>query len=359
MSVQGADPSDFWVITAFFNLAGWSSRIDNYHAFRRALSVPLATIEWNPSGRFDLGDADADLLIQRQGGDLMWQKERLLGILLAALPEHVRYVAWVDCDVIFADPQWHERTRRLLQDCLVVQPFRRVVYLPRAATRRLIGGQDSLEAVLRGVPSGHALAAGGASDGEGCDWVAPGHPLRASFLDAFEHVHDDIARFDLDRRFEAGGGNRYDVTRPTCGYAWSARFDAIRRIGFYERCVVGGGDLLFAYGLAGQHAEVVANHHSVGWDFYGGGASYRAWALQAADLCRGRFKCGDETIVHLYHGSLENRQSRSRVDGLARFGLDIERDIVADPGAPWSWTRDASELNGYFLQYMRNRKEDS
>ena len=106
------------------------------------------------------------------------------------------------------------------------------------------------------------------------------------------------------------------------------------------------------------HREPSHRHRSVGWDFYGGGASYREWAQPAAAVCRGRLRCGDETIVHLYHGSLDNRQYRSRIDGLVRFGLDLERDIAADPGAPWSWTRDATELNGYFLEYLRNRKED-
>ena len=103
---------------------------------------------------------------------------------------------------------------------------------------------------------------------------------------------------------------------------------------------------------------MIAKHRTFGWDFYFGGAGYREWAHRAAELCRGQLRCGDETVVHLYHGSLDNRQYRSRIDGLVRFGLDIERDIVADPGAPWSWRRDANELNGYFLEYLRNRKED-
>lgn len=341
MSGSAAE-SDLWVITAYFNLAGWSSRIKNYRAFHRALSAPLATIEWNPSGRFELADADADLLIRVRGGDLMWQKERLLGVALSALPRHVRYVAWVDCDVVFADPQWHEHTRRLLQDLLIVQPFRRVVYLSGEPTRRLVGDGDSLAEMLL--------------DDSGCNQSRP------SFLDLFERAGDEIARIDLQRRFEPQPGRvgRYDImARPAYGHAWAARIDVIRRIGFYERCVVGGGDLLSAYGLVGQYEAMTANHRSVGWDFYGGGASYRDWAHQAADICRGRFKCGDETIVHLHHGSLENRQYRSRIDGLVRFELDIDRDIAADPGEPWSWTRDATELNGYFLEYLMNRKEDS
>ncbi len=332
--------SDLWVITAYFNLAEWTSRIENYRAFHRALSVPLATIEWNPSGRYALTEADADLLIHVSGGDLMWQKERLLGLALSALPEHVRYVAWVDCDVIFADAHWYECTRRLLQDHFVVQPFRRVVYLRKEPTRRILLGQYSAAEACRNSAD----------------------PSRPSFLDLFERVGDEIARIDLSRRFdpEPGSTGRYDImARPAYGHAWAARVDAIRRIGFYERCVVGGGDLMSAYGVIGCADEMIANHRSVGWHFYGGGASYRDWALSAAAHCRGRLKCGDGIIAHLYHGSLEDRQYRSRIDGLMRFGLDIEHHIAADPGAPWSWTRSARELNGYFLTYLRNRREDA
>ncbi|MBI3447891.1 MAG: hypothetical protein HY049_03065 [Acidobacteria bacterium] len=331
--------SDLWVITAYFNLAGWSSRLENYRSFRRALEVPLATVEWSPAGAYALGGDDADLLMQIPGGDLMWQKERLLGLALSALPDHVRYVAWVDCDVIFADPLWHERTRRLLRDYRIVQPFRRVAYLRPEATRRIALGRESAA--------------------EACANSA--HPSRPSFLDLFERIGDDIARVDLSRRFDPvpGGAGRYDImARPAYGHAWAARTETLRRIGFYERCVVGGGDLMSAYALVGRAEEMIANHRSVGWDFYGGGASYRNWAAPAADACRGNLACGDETLAHLFHGTLEDRQYRSRIDGLAPFGLDIDRDIAAEPGAPWSWTRSAAELNGYFLAYIRNRRED-
>jgi hypothetical protein len=335
--MTGTALSDLWVVTAYFNLAGWSSRLTNYHAFRRALSVPLATIEWHPSGQFALAGDDADLLIQLQGGDLMWQKERLLSIVLAALPAHVRYVAWVDCDVIFANPQWHAHTKQLLQEHVLVQPFSRVVYLGNESTQRLIGG-------------GHF-------DGD-----AEGSNSRPSFLHLYEQVGHDIARVDLQRRFEPqpGRGTRYNImARPAYGHAWAARVDTLRQIGFYQRCVMGGGDLLSAYGLVGHYEEMLANHRSVGWDFYGGGASYREWANEAAGLCRGRLKCGDEIIIHLFHGSLDNRQYRSRIDGLVRFRLDLDRDIEARPGEAWSWKRYAAELNGYFLEYLRRREEDA
>ena len=63
-------------------------------------------------------------------------------------------------------------------------------------------------------------------------------------------------------------------------------------------------------------------------------------------------------MLHLFHGTLADRQYRSRIDGLARYGLDVDRDLTASAGEPWSWTRQREELNAYVLGYLRNRRED-
>ncbi len=114
---------DFWAITTYFNLTNGVQRRHNYHCFRRQMSVPLLTVEWNPDGHFQLTEGDADIMLQIGGGDLMWQKERLLNLAIRALPEHVKYVAWIDCDVLFADPDWADESKALLADKSVIQLF--------------------------------------------------------------------------------------------------------------------------------------------------------------------------------------------------------------------------------------------
>lgn len=331
-----ARDSDFWVITAYYNPVCWSSRLDNYRAFRRELAAPLLTVEWDPAGRFSLGATDADVLVQIPGGDHMWQKERLLGIALAALPAHVRHVAWLDCDVVFADPGWQERIRSQLETSDIVQPFRQVEYLDQAATCRVTAG-DRLEEQL----SPFTL------------------DRRPSFLDVHSALGERTAELDLGRRFEpAPGSGRYQImARPAYGHAWAARRELMARIGWYDRCVLGGGDLFFAYGIAGQAEALIGNHQSVGWDFYGG-AGYREWAAAIPRHGWPRVACGDGTLLHLFHGELADRQYRSRIDGLVPYGLDLQKDVVARPGEPWSWVRDRAELDAYVLAYLRNRQED-
>lgn len=332
MSGAGAG-GDFWVVTTYYNPVGWRSRLANYHLFRSRLDAPLLTVEWDAAGRYELDDADADLLVRIAGGDTMWQKERLLGIALAALPAHVQFVAWLDCDVFFASRDWHERTRALLGHHDIVQPFRRVTYLDAAWTRRYAGAA--------GMPAAAALAGGLAT--------------RPSFLDFHARAGAKTAHADLTHRFAPAPDGRYPImARPAYGHAWAARREVLERTGWYERCVLGGGDLLHAYGVIGQYEALIANHQSVGWDFYGS-AGYRRWA---ESLGRLQVACGDEELLHLHHGALADRQYRSRIDGLARYKMDVETGVVAAPGRPWSWAQNRAALNEYVLAYLRNRNED-
>jgi len=64
-----------WVITSYFNPAGFHRRLTNYRAFRERISAPLLTVELSFGGGFALASSDADVLVQLCGGDVMWQKD--------------------------------------------------------------------------------------------------------------------------------------------------------------------------------------------------------------------------------------------------------------------------------------------
>ena len=123
-----------WAITAYFNPARFQRRHANYQAFRKALGLPLLTVEWSPAASFDLTDADADRLILISGGDLMWQKERLLNIAISQLPPECDQVAWFDCDVVFPDSRWMSDMSAALEHAVVIQLFSQVIHLPSVPT---------------------------------------------------------------------------------------------------------------------------------------------------------------------------------------------------------------------------------
>jgi hypothetical protein len=125
------DGDDFWAITSYFNPAGYRSKYVNYQQFRKHLAVPLMAIELSYGPDFELKDDDAEIVLRRRGRDVLWQKERLLNIALAALPSRCRRVAWVDCDVIFESRDWPGQTRSQLDRFALVQLFSHVYRLPQ------------------------------------------------------------------------------------------------------------------------------------------------------------------------------------------------------------------------------------
>ena len=128
----------FYAITSYFNPFHNADRIHNYLTFRKNLRLPLITVEWAPDGIFELTNDDADEVIQISGGNIMWQKERLLNIALESLPLSCEYLAWLDSDIIFSDPNWHERARALLKKYDFIQLFDKVNYLPKLARESFI-----------------------------------------------------------------------------------------------------------------------------------------------------------------------------------------------------------------------------
>src|SRR5262249_45258308 len=147
------------------NPARYQRRLANYRVFRERLIVPLVTVELAYGHDFELDGEDAEILIRLRGGDILWQKERLLNIALRALPDKYRNVVWFDCDVVFEADDWPERTSLLLDRYTLVQPFSRL-YLMSADG--LSGQGRARESKLRysvpfliatGIPAASCMAA--------------------------------------------------------------------------------------------------------------------------------------------------------------------------------------------------------
>ena len=99
-----------WAITCFFNPHGHRNKSRHYRLFRQGLQcagVPLLTSELAfGDAPFELTARDADRLIQLPAEDVLWHKERLLNLSLDRLPDGCDKVAWIDCDVLLANPRW-------------------------------------------------------------------------------------------------------------------------------------------------------------------------------------------------------------------------------------------------------------
>ena len=302
-----------WAISCYFNPIGYKRRLQNYVAFRRRLSVPLVTVELAYGDGFDLQPDAADILIQLKGKDVLWQKERLLNLALAKLPEHCDSVAWLDCDVVFERDDWAEQALRGLERVPLLQPFQRVYEPP----------SDSPDPTRRpsDAPLGVSLAS-----------------LLAQGI-----VTSAILRSNM--RVEHSSNS---------GLAWVARRELVDRDGFYDACVMGGGNRAILCGALGTPADAI-NYlvMSPAWAEH-----YKEWAGRHFDGVRGAIGCTEGVITHLWHGDLGRRRYGERHREFSTYDYTPATDIALDDSGCWRWSSQKPDMHTYVADYFRSRRED-
>ncbi|MCB1502613.1 MAG: hypothetical protein KDK07_23030 [Bauldia sp.] len=307
--------SSLWAVTAFFNPAGFSSRLRNYRTFRRHLGVPLVAVELSFTGRFELDPDDADILVRITGSDVMWQKERLLNLGLAALPADCDKVIWLDCDIVFGRDDWAAAVSEALDRHLLLQPFSHARFMPPGWRP----GDNAAAVDLRHPPA--FLVARG-SRPEAAAAFTEGSVVQMAY---------------------------------TPGLAWAARRELLDGRGVYDACVIGGGDgalMRAAFGLADltgrlQRMSPARYEH------------YRAWAEPFRAALRGTevgFVPGD--VHHLWHGAIADRRYVDRHAAFSPFGFDPATDITIDPGGAWRWSSPKTAMHAFVADYFAGRRED-
>lgn len=306
----------FWAITCYFNPNNYKRRLANYHVFRNFLTGPLLTIEWSSTGEFQLKKNDADILIQLAGGDVMWQKERLLNIALQNLPSNCDKVAWLDCDIVFASNDWKERAYNLLDDYTVIQLFKTVHYLP--ADLRI--------------------------DGMGLDRLIASETILEGSSLAFQLVQNSPRVEDIAKYYK--GQND--------GLAWAASKEMLLEHGLYDARIVGGGSMGIIKAACGNYNEYVEERCLSTLQT----EHYLKWAIPYFETVKGKIYYVDRDIFHLWHGDLSNRQYSVRQQKLNEYNFDPYADITLGSNGCWYWNSNKPELHQYVKDYFKFRKED-
>lgn len=130
----------------------------NYWWFQKRLQgADLYTIELNYNGEFQIPDA---FHVVGTEENFMWQKERLLNLLVSKLPPKYDNIAWIDADLAFANPNWAVDTEKKLKEVKACQLFDRIHWLgPDMAIERTAVGAVAckMEGII--TPPGAAWAA--------------------------------------------------------------------------------------------------------------------------------------------------------------------------------------------------------
>jgi hypothetical protein len=301
-----------WVITAYYNPAGFASRRRNYELFAallREAGIPLLTVECA------FGDQPFDLpdrldVIKVRGRTPLWQKERLLNLALTYLPRTCDYVVWADCDLVFTNPDWARDTARLLDTVAVAQVFETCNRVPE---------DYRLADAARDVCTSFTKVVGADP------WI-----LRSG--NYAEHGHT--------------------------GYAWAARRELLDRHGLYEHAIAGSADHYMAHAACGDLVSPCGLRM-----MYKGPRlieHFQAWAEPFAESARGEIGTVPGEVIHLWHGDLKDRRYSERHKDFTQLAFDPYLDLVANPGRPLELRpgRERSELTSWFTSYFAERRED-
>jgi hypothetical protein len=305
---------EIWAITSYFNPIHWRRRLANYRIFRQHLQFPLLAVELGYDEQFDLQPNDAEFLLQLFGADVMWQKERLLNRALDTLPAACQYVIWIDCDVILQKTDLADQIVRELDRAPLAQLFSLVHDLePDALPENWKTGS---------APPRHSVASRVAQGMSPADCLGKRHP------------------------------GSLGIRSP--GHAWAIRRDVIDRRGFYDACIVGGGDSAMACAAYGVLPEVIRlnsmNPRQI--------SHYLNWAEDLHQSVQGDVGLVEGDLLHLWHGKPGDRRWFQRHADLAPFDFDPATDIAHDDAGCWRWNTDKPALHEYVRSYFVSRNED-
>jgi hypothetical protein len=302
--------SEIVAITTYFNPCRYRTRRANYDVFMegmRASGVPCITVECAfPGQEFELPDSIGVIKIRAES--LLWQKERLLNLAASWLPPECKYVAWLDCDILFDNPEWGDDLVAVLKQHKVAQLFETCVRL----------GPD-------GKPD-------------------------------YEPIAHSFAAVTTADQTHLRHGTRYDLHGHT-GYGWAMRREIFDEVGLYEAAVSGSADHFMAHAIYGHYGFCVENAlkhdprqiiHLKDW-----GDRFHALVDGSLGVVRGN-------IRHLWHGDTVNRRYFLRMHEITDLGFNPHTDLSSPPGKPLEWAPGMKKqgLRDYFINYFAMRRED-
>jgi len=277
------------LITSFYNPMNYRNLRNNYWKFRQELNHDLTTVELSFNGKFEIDDA---IQIRGSSNSIMFQKECLLNIAMERSDADA--VAWVDCDLIWKNPNWIEETIQKLHSFPVVQLFQNCTDLHA-------NGEE-----FRTLPG---------------------------------HVWGEFR--DIGTWKRPGG-------------AWACRKEILDEVGgLNDSQILGGGDCLMLSAFQGNWKHSIVKYMTEAWRLH-----HMRYAAKLYPLVRNKLGYVTGNVDHLYHGSLQNRDYTNRWKRLTDYDYDPSEDIIKDHNGLWKWNSEKPEMQQRVRDYFRDRRED-
>lgn len=318
-------PGSFWGITTYFNPAGYKNKTTNLERFCeavRAQGLKLMIVELTFEGQTPvIRDDLADLVVRRHSRSVMFLKENLINIGVAALPADCDKVAWLDGDVLFENANWVQDTAARLERYHIVQPFSEACWLHPGQTW---APRDYFKFGHQEGHSMHGLGAGLAT------------------VPRTEHA-ERLTQFMLHGH---------------TGFGWAARRKSVAKHGLYAHHILGHGDVVFSQALFGNH-EYWRTHRYAG-EMPGPLSEHQTrWSRDFFETIQGSVSFTPGRVFHLWHGTIQNRHYGSRFQMLVDYSFHPEQDLALDAQGNLVWNTSKTELIRKVEAYFRARKEES
>lgn len=321
------------VVAVVSNPARFHSRYRLFREFeKRMLATPgvhLVTVELAYGDRsFEVTSNLNPDHVQLRANDELWAKENLINIGVSRLPSNWEYVAWVDADVEFMNPNWVQETLHQLQTHSIVQMFH---------TAADLGPRGEIVQLHLGFAYQYVL-------GSPRTWRF--QPNRAL-----------LPREFAEQPYMAAAGQQARMQGAYWhpGFAWACDRETFNALGgLIDWAILGAGDHHMALSLIGEAEFSIP-----------GGVSepYRRGILafqdRATSHVRGDVGYVDGTILHHWHGKKGDRKYLERWTVLIDNDFDPSKDIKKDWQGIYQLEPGKPRLRDQIRQYFRQRNEDS
>ena len=299
----------FWGLTSFFNPENHKNKLENYYIFREAnkkQGLKLITVECAFENRpFQLTAQDADILIQVRSNSVLWQKERLLNIALSNLPKDCDKIVWLDCDIIFLNQDWVFETVKMLENYVIVKPFKRAVRISKKDSQKIV---------------------------------------KTNFIDL-----NKITKSHNDYCFDSCDDNNF--IRYASVFAWAGRRSAFSELGFYDKMIVGGGDFVMTTAFIG-HEPIITNISAELKN------DIDVWSKEVFINTKNSLAFVDGEIIHLFHGTTKNRKYTARFNILKINNFNPGNDLRLNEYQCFEWNNNKQDLHLQVKSYFKFRNEN-
>lgn len=290
-------PDDVAILTPHFNHSGFRSLVDTYTVWMEKMGTLASLVHpWESyAGAPELPGSTA---IKTDSDQILWQKEALLNAALRALPRKIKWVAWIDHDLLQENRNWlADAIAKLKRGAFAVQLFSHMGMLTK-------GG------------------AGG------------------------------FRRPSTAYTFRSSGKLEYNAP----GGAWMMGRDDLDAMGgLYDLDIVGGGDVPFARSCMGDSGvRITIEQMSSAYK-----ESRQDWWSRANVVRAGRtIDYVEGTSYHLWHGERKNRQYQSRHRILSQHQYDPGTDVIRDESGLLRFAGNKPVMQAEIARYFADRRDD-